>query len=99
MSTHNRKFLQRRADGYHALRIFARKGRGEKSPRLLIKCGDCENALEIYYDSKYPEDLEIGGVLGSVENWREILLPMLDAQTPLHLQPRSRPDRLTNIKQ
>lgn len=77
MTTPNRKLLQRRADGYSALRVFARKGRGKRSPRLLIKCGDCDNALEIYYDPKHPEDIEIGGVLGSTENWREILLPLL----------------------
>ena len=45
---------------------------------MLIKCGDCDNALEIYHDPKNPEDLEIGGVLGSIGNWREILLPLLD---------------------
>jgi len=30
--------------------------------------------VEIYYDR---EDLEINGVFGSMENWREILLPLL----------------------
>ena len=78
MSAANHKRFQRRADGYAALRVYHRKGRGKKSPRLLIKCGDCDNALEIYHDPKFPEDVEIGGVLGSVENWREILLPLLE---------------------
>lgn len=86
MSTHNRRFLQRRADTYSALRGFARKvanfakyapGRGKQSPRLLIKCGHCDHALEIYYDSKHPKDIEIGGVFASTANWREILLPLL----------------------
>jgi hypothetical protein len=45
---------------------------------LLIKCGDCDNALEIYHDPENPVDLEIGGVFASVENWREILLPLLE---------------------
>ena len=79
MSTPNRRRFQRRADGYAALRIFHRQGRGKKSPRLLIKCGDCDNALEIFHDPNHPEDLEIGGVFGSVENWREILLPLLNS--------------------
>lgn len=78
MSTPNHKRFQRRADGYAALRVYHRKGRGKKSPRLLIKCGDCDNALEIYHDPENPVDLEIGGVFASVENWREILLPLLE---------------------
>ena len=77
MSAPNHKRFQRRADGFAALRVFHRRGSGKKSPRLLIKCGDCDNALEIYYDAKDPQDLEIGGVLGSIGNWREILLPLL----------------------
>lgn len=77
MSTPNRKRNQRRTDGYSELRVYHRQGHGKRSPRLLIKCGDCENALDIYHDPKHPEDLEIGGVLGSIENWREILLPLL----------------------
>ena len=32
---------------------------------------------------KHPEDIEIGGVLGSTENWREILLPLLRRQGTL----------------
>ena len=76
MSKPNRKLLQSRADGYSALRVFARKGRGKRSPRLLIKCGDCHEKFEIYYGPE-GEDLEIAGVLASVENWRKILLPLL----------------------
>jgi hypothetical protein len=44
------------------------------SPRYLLRCGCCDKALEIYYG---PDDLEINGVYGSIENWREILLPLL----------------------
>ena len=69
-----RRLYVRRSDGYPALRVWHREGRGRKSPRMLVKCGDCDNALEIHYDA---ESLEIGGVHGSVENWREILLPLL----------------------
>ncbi len=78
MSAPNQKRFQRRADGYSALRVYHRKGTARKSPRLLIKCGDCDNALEIYHDPENSGDIEIGGVLGSVGNWREILLPFLD---------------------
>jgi hypothetical protein len=73
----NRKLCQLRPDGYWELRVFFRKARGQQSPRLLIKCGDCDGALEIYHDPAHPGDLEIGGVFGSTANWREILLPLL----------------------
>ena len=76
MKKSNQKLYEKRADGYSALRVYHRKARGKKSPRLLIKCGDCNNKFEIYYGLD-GEDLEIAGVFGSVENWREILLPLL----------------------
>jgi hypothetical protein len=79
MKTHKQlkpgqKMYVMRPDGFPALRVWHRKGRAKQSPRLRIKCGDCENALEVFYDE---EALEIGGVHGSSENWREILLPLL----------------------
>lgn len=57
-------------------RVYHRKAHGKKSARLLIKCGDCENKFEIHYGPQ-GEDLEIAGVLASVENWRRILAPLL----------------------
>ncbi len=82
MSKPNRKLCQTRPDGYAALRVYHRKALGKNSPRLLIRCGDCSNKLEIHYD---PEggDLEIGGVLASTTNWREILLPLLKTPPPI----------------
>jgi hypothetical protein len=70
------KRVRKRADGYPVPRVYHRKARGKKSARLLIKCGDCGNKFEIYYGPQ-GEDLEIAGVLASVENWRRILLPLL----------------------
>jgi len=70
----NRKMNVPRPEGYSALRVWERKAKAKRSPGLLIKCGDCENAFEIFYDE---EALEIAGVHASVENWREILLPLL----------------------
>ena len=55
-------------------RAERRRGQGHISPRYLLRCGCCDQAVQIYYD---PEALEINGVHGSVENWREILLPLL----------------------
>jgi len=46
-------------------------------PRYLLKCGCCDEKLEIYYDD---EGLEINGVNGSMEDWREVLLPFLKTE-------------------
>jgi len=40
----------------------------------LFKCGCCDEKLEVYYGG---DSLEINGVMGSVENWRTLLLPLL----------------------
>jgi len=65
-------------EGACAIRVSHRAGRkrgtGRVLPRYLLRCGCCEERLEIYYDE---EGLEINGVNGSLENWREILLPLL----------------------
>lgn len=70
----NRKMLQQRDDGVHALRVYDRAPRGKMAARRLIKCGDCDGAVEIYYDE---DSIEINGVNGSIQNWREVLLPLL----------------------
>jgi len=70
-------------EGACAIRVFHRAGRkrgtGRVLPRYLLRCGCCEGRLEIYYGD---EDLEINGVNGSLENWREILLPLLQIAQP-----------------
>lgn len=77
MKKTRRQRCQTSRDGYPVPRIYRRKTRGRKSARLLIKCGDCPNKFEIYYGPD-SEDLEIAGVLASIENWRNILLPLLN---------------------
>jgi len=69
-----RKMAQARPEGTWQLRVFRRKSRGKRDPRYLIKCGCCNEQLEIYYGGG---TLEINGVMGSIENWREVLLPLL----------------------
>jgi hypothetical protein len=76
MKRTNQERARKLGDGYPVPKVHHRKARGKKSARLLIKCGDCENKFEIYYGPQ-GEDLEIAGVLASVENWRRILLPLL----------------------
>ena len=67
--------LQGRPERTWQLRVYHRKSIRKQDPRYLIKCGCCDEKVEIYYGGS---TLEINGVLGSVEDWREILLPLLD---------------------
>ena len=60
--------------GQPQIRVYHRRRRGKKSPRYLLKCGCCEQKLEIHYAE---DGLEIGGVNGAIEDWRGILLPLL----------------------
>jgi len=34
--------------GYPQIRVYHRKGFGKKNPRYLLKCGCCEEKVEIY---------------------------------------------------
>jgi hypothetical protein len=54
--------------------LWHRATKGKRSPSYLLRCGCCSQRLEIYYSA---EGLEIGGVNGALEDWREILLPLL----------------------
>ena len=56
------------------IRVYHKKRTGRRLPRYLLKCGCCEEKVEIWYSE---DDLEIGGVSGTIEDWREILLPLL----------------------
>lgn len=60
--------------GQPQIRLYHREATGKKTPRYLLKCGCCEEKLEIWYAD---DGLEIGGVNGTIEDWREILLPLL----------------------
>jgi hypothetical protein len=75
----NRQLAQTRADGYFSIRAFHRSRKGKKDPRFLFKCGCCSHQLEVYYGG---DSLEINGVMGSVENWRTLLLPLLQMKLP-----------------
>ena len=60
--------------GYPQIRVYHRRGSGKKCPRYLLKCGCCKEKVEIYYSD---DGLEINGVNGAIEDWRDILLPLL----------------------
>lgn len=66
------------------MKVYHRKGKGKKSSRFLIKCCcGCKNNIEIYYDK---HGLEMAGVDGSLEEWRELLLPVLHAKEYYNLK-------------
>ena len=60
--------------GQPEIRVYHQKAKGKLSPRYLLKCGCCESKIEVYYAD---DGLEIGGVNGAIDDWREILLPLL----------------------
>ena len=69
------------------LRVSYRSKRGRNGARILIKCGCCNQSLEIYPadDPKnFPlsESIEINGVNGSVAQWRELLCPLMGMKDP-----------------
>ena len=88
----NRKYARVRRDGHFEIRTFHRKARGKKDPRFLFKCGCCNGKVEVYYGG---DSLEIDGVEGSIENWRELLMPLLEMK--FHGQ-RNRPTVEVNQK-
>ncbi len=68
------RFYDTRRFGQPRIRIYHKKRDGKRMPRYLLKCGCCDEKLEIYYSD---DGLEIGGVNGAIEDWRQILLPLL----------------------
>ena len=61
-------------DGGFLLRVFERKANRKKGARLLIKCGCCDQSVEVYFGHG---TLEINGVIASVPEWRRVLGPLL----------------------
>jgi hypothetical protein len=60
--------------GQPQIRVYHKKGKQKKTPRYLFKCGCCDQKLEIYYAE---DGLEINGVNGAIQDWRDLLLPLL----------------------
>jgi hypothetical protein len=77
MKRAKQKRSRKHRDCFPLPRVRRRKAHGKRSARLLIKCGDCDKKFEIYYGPDN-EDLEIAGVLVSVDKWRKIFLPLLN---------------------
>jgi len=56
------RFYDCRRFGLPQIRVYHRQAAGKKAPRYLLKCGCCEEKLEILYAG---DGLEIGGVNGA----------------------------------
>ena len=74
ISERSNRFYDTFRFGHPQIRVYHRKGKGKRCPRYLLKCGCCDQKLEIYYAE---DGLEVGGVNGAIEDWQEILLPIL----------------------
>ncbi len=66
--------------GQPQIRVYHKKAIKKRGPRYLLKCGCCGEKIEVYYAG---DGLEIGGVNGALEDWREILLPLLKIDSTL----------------
>ena len=53
MKKYNQRMCVSDVSGGWKLRIFHRKGQRKQSPRLRIKCGCCDESVDIYYDNDY----------------------------------------------
>jgi hypothetical protein len=81
-------------EGNLSLRVVSKIKKDKKIKNLVtqmtitIKCSDCDNKLKIYLpvdyediseESNRPDDfMEINGVMARLEEWREVLLPILN---------------------
>jgi hypothetical protein len=46
------RFYCTRPEGYPQIRVYHKEGSGKIMPRYLLKCGCCDEKLEIYYDDE-----------------------------------------------
>ncbi len=70
----NTRIAKHNPEGGFRLRVFKRAARRKHSPRLTVKCGCCDQAVEIYYGDG---TIEINGVIATLEEWRRLLRPLL----------------------
>lgn len=69
------------------LRVWRRRASRREAARIRVKCGCCDEYLDINPDDLVTGDpsldtLEINGVMGTVGQWRKILLPLLGVEAP-----------------
>lgn len=76
----NRKMTVKGHGPVYQPRVTHRATHKKKLPRFRISCGCCPQQIEIYYsdpDQPNHATIEINGVDGGVQDWRNILLPLL----------------------
>jgi len=84
VGSNKKRFIYNEDDEYGMpiLRFWHRKAAKKKSPSMLVKCGCCDEKVEIYYDAfphnEFPS-IEINGVIASVNEWRKVLMPLIGA--------------------
>lgn len=59
------------------LRITQRKARGKRSAHFRVGCGCCNEGLVIFPPENVRDFVEINGVNGSVDQWRQIFGKLL----------------------
>ena len=65
----NKKLVVADKNGLCIPRCYWRKAKCKKSTSVLIKCGDCDEKVEIHYDNDW---LEINGVIASARWWKQL---------------------------
>ncbi len=81
----NHRMCQQRPGSYSmSLRAWSKPASKRMMARMRIKCGCCDQQVDIFHLENV---LEINGVIGTVENWREILLPLLERKPPAAKRP------------
>lgn len=78
--------------GVLPLRITHRKSHNlseckTESPSIRVKCGCCPEAVVIFFDNDptgdiHIDSLEIGGVSATIDQWRQVFLPLLQIALP-----------------
>jgi hypothetical protein len=61
ISERSNRFYDTSRFGHPQIRVYHRKGDGKKCPRYLLKCGCCDQRLEIHYAE---DGLESGASTG-----------------------------------
>jgi len=73
MNWNRRKNIPSETGGFKPRVTHAQPSR-KKLAKYTIKCGCCDNQIDVHYDDQI---LEIGGVAASRQEWAAILMPLL----------------------
>jgi hypothetical protein len=79
------KVVDGKGNGY-GLTLTRDQAGSKKMTVVRVGCGCCSRALTICHDPVssgdiHVDELEIGGVLGTLDQWRKVLVPLLQLET------------------